>query len=47
MITITLVLLILAFICVVLALLGVGTRVDLTALGLLFVILTLLLGNIR
>lgn len=47
MITITLILLILAFICVVLALLGVSSRIDLTALGLLFVVIALLLGNIR
>lgn len=47
MITITLLLLILAFICAVLALLAVTSRVDLTALGLLFIVIALLLGNIH
>lgn len=47
MITVTLLLLILAFICAVLALLAVTSRVNLTALGLLFVVIALLLGNIH
>lgn len=47
MITLALLLLILAFICAVLALIAVSTRVNLTALGLLFVVIVLLLGNIH
>jgi hypothetical protein len=47
MITITLILLILAFICAVLAILEVSSRIDLTAIGLLLVVVVLLLGSVH
>lgn len=47
MINAALILLILAFICAVLALVGVSSRVDLTALGLLLVVIALVIGNIH
>lgn len=47
MITLALLLFILAFICAALALLGVASRIDLTALGLLFVVIALLLGTVH
>lgn len=43
MVSLTLILLVLAFICFVLAALGVGGRVNLVAAGLAFWVLTLLL----
>jgi hypothetical protein len=39
MITVTLILLIIAALCAVLALIGVPSRIDLTAIGLLFVVM--------
>lgn len=47
MVTVTLVLLILAFLCAALALIGVSSRVDLTAVAVLLVVIALLLGNVR
>jgi hypothetical protein len=47
MITLTLLLLILAALCAVLALIGVVSRIDLTAVGLLFVVIALLLGSVH
>jgi hypothetical protein len=44
--TIVVILLILAFICAVLAALGVSSRVPLTALGLLLVVIALLIGSV-
>ena len=46
MITLTLILLAFALLCGVLALIGISARIDLTALGLVLVVLALLLGNV-
>lgn len=45
MITLTVILLILAFICAALAVLGVSSRVDLTAVGLMLAVIAMLLGS--